>query len=74
MIENLLKEGIVMPVKTWHVGMSRIIPLCPLCVIDDPDEFHQKLTEDRWRAVSGGYGHDDRIHVDAKDGKINDGY
>jgi hypothetical protein len=56
------------------VGVSCIIPLCPLCVIDDPDEFHPKLMEDRWRAVSGGYGRDDRIHFEAKAGKINNGY
>jgi hypothetical protein len=61
MIKDLLKKVISMPVKKWHVGISCIIPSCPLCVIDDPDEFHQKLTEDRWRAVSGGYGHDDQI-------------
>jgi hypothetical protein len=74
MIEDLLKEGIAMPVKKWHVGVSCIIPSCPLCVVDDPDEFHQKLTEDRWRAVSGGYGCDYQIHVDAKAGNINNGY
>jgi hypothetical protein len=59
MIEDLIKEGIAMQVKKWHVGLSCIIPLCPLYVVDYPDEFHQKLTEDRWRAVSGGCGHDD---------------
>ncbi len=74
MIEDLLKEGIAMPVKKWHVGMSCIIPLCPLHVVNNPDEFCQILTEDRPRAVSGGYGHDERIHVDAKARKINDGY
>jgi hypothetical protein len=74
MIEELLEKGIAMPVKKWHVGMSCIIPSCPLCVVNDPDEFHQKLMEDRLRAVSGGYGRDDRIHVDAKARKINDGY
>jgi hypothetical protein len=59
MIEDLLEEGIAMPVKKWHVGMSCIVPSYPLCAVDDPDEFHQKLTEDRLRAVSGGYGRDD---------------
>jgi hypothetical protein len=74
MIEDLLKEGIAMPVKTWHVGVSCIMPSCPICDVDHPDKFHQKLMEDRWRAVSGGYGHDDRIHVDAKAGKIYNGH
>jgi hypothetical protein len=74
MIEDLLKKGTVMPVKKWHVGMSCIVPTIPLCAVDDPDEFHQKLTEDRWRAVSGGYCRDDEIHVDAKAGNIDDGY
>jgi hypothetical protein len=74
MIEDLLKEGIAMPVKKWHVGLSCFIPLFPLHVVNDPDEFHQKLMEDRWRAVSGGYGHDDKIHVDAKARKVDNGY
>jgi hypothetical protein len=43
MIEYLLKEGIAMPVKKWHVGVSCIIPSCPLCAVDVPDEFHQKI-------------------------------
>ncbi len=73
MIGDLLGKGIAMPVKKWHVGVSCIIPLCPLCVVDDLDEFHQKITEDKWRAVSGGYGRDDQIHVDAKAGKNKDG-
>jgi hypothetical protein len=30
--------------------------------------------EARWRTVSDGYCHDDQIHVDAKAGKIDDGY
>jgi hypothetical protein len=74
MIKDLHKEGIAMPVKKWHEGVSCIVPMCPLCAVDDPDEFHQKLMEDRWRAVSGGYCHDDQIYVDAKAGKIDDGY
>ncbi len=61
-------------VKTWYAGMSCIVPTCPLCAIEDPDKLYQKLTKDRWRAVSGGYCHDDWIHVDAKARKIDDGY
>jgi hypothetical protein len=38
---------IAMPVKKWHVGVSCIVPTCPLYAVDDPDEFHQKLMEDR---------------------------
>jgi hypothetical protein len=72
MIEDFLEEGIAMPVKKWHVGVGCIIPSCPLCAVDDPDEFHQKLMEDRGRAVSGGYWCDDQIHVDKKAGKIDD--
>jgi hypothetical protein len=59
MIEDLLEEEIAMPVKKWHVGVSFIIPSCLLCAVDDLHEFHQKLMEDRWRAVSGGYCCDD---------------
>jgi hypothetical protein len=70
MIEDLLKKGIAMPVKKWHVGMSCIVPSCPHCAVDDPDQFHQKLMEDRWRAISGGYCRDDQIHVDAKAEKL----
>ncbi len=74
MIEDPLEEGIAMPVKKWHVGISCIIPSCPLCTVDDPDEIHQKLMEDMWRAVSSGYFPDDQIHVDAKAEKIGNGY
>ncbi len=58
MIEDPLEEGIAVPVKKWHVGMSCIVPSCPLCAVDDPDELPQKLTEDGWRAVSNGYHRD----------------
>ena len=73
-IEDLLEEGIAMPVKKWHLGVSCIIPLCLLCAVDDPDELHHILMEDGWRAVGGGYPCDDQIYVDAKAGKINNGY
>jgi hypothetical protein len=46
MVEDPLKEGIALPVKKWHVDVSYIVPLCLLCAVDDPDELHQKLTED----------------------------
>ncbi len=59
MVEDPFKEGIAVPTKKWHVDMSCIVPSCPLCAVDDPDELHQKLTEDRWRTVSSGYHHDD---------------
>jgi hypothetical protein len=59
MIEDPPEEGIAVPLKKWHVGVSCIIPSCPLCAFDDPDELHQNLMEDRWRTVSGGYCHDD---------------
>jgi hypothetical protein len=74
MIEDPLKEGIAVPVKKWHVGMSCIVPSCPLFAVDDPDELHQKLMKDGWRTVNSGYCHDDQIHLDTKAGKINDGY
>ncbi len=70
----LSRLGIAVPVKKRHVDMSFIVPLCPLCAVDDPDELHQKLTEDGWRTVSSGYRHDDQIHVDTKTGKVNDGF
>ncbi len=74
MIQDPLKEGIAVPVKKWHMGMSCMIPLCPLCAVDDPDELHQKLTENRWRTVSSSYCRDDQIHVNAKAKKIDNGY
>jgi hypothetical protein len=76
MVEDPLKEGIAVPVKMWHadVDVSCIIPSCPLCAVDDPNELHQKLTEDGWRTVSSGYHRDDQTHVDTKAGKVNDGY
>jgi hypothetical protein len=74
MVEDPLKEGMAVPVKKWHVDVSCIIPSCPLCAVDDPDELHQKLTEDGWRTISSGYCHDDQIHVDTKAGKIDNGY
>jgi hypothetical protein len=40
MIEDPLEEGIAVPVKKGHVDMSCIVPLYPLCTIDDPDELH----------------------------------
>ena len=75
MVEDPLKEGIAVLVKKWQVDRSCIIPLCPLCAGDDPDELHQKLTEDGWRIIiCSGYCHEDQIHVDIKAGKIKDGY
>jgi hypothetical protein len=74
MVENPLKEGIAVPVKKWCVDMSCIVPSCPLCAVDDPDELHQKLMEDGWRTVSSGYCHDDQIHVDTNAGKVDNGY
>ncbi len=74
MIEDLLEEGIAVPVKKWHVEVSCIEPLCPLCAVDDLDELYQKLTEDGWRTVSSGYCHDDQIHVHTKAGKVDNRY
>jgi hypothetical protein len=74
MIEDPLKEGIAVPVKKWHVGVTCIVPLCPLCAVDDPDELHQKLTENGWRTVSSGYRRDAQIHADTKAGKSVNGY
>ncbi len=74
MVEDPLEERIAVPVKKWHVDVSCIVPLCPLCAVDDPNELHQKLTKDRWRTVSGGYHHDDQIHVDTKAGEVDNGY
>ncbi len=59
LIEYPFEEGIAVPVKKWHVGVSSIVPLCPLCAVDDADELHQKLMEDEWRTVSSGNRHDD---------------
>jgi hypothetical protein len=59
MIEDPLEEGLAVPVKKWHVGVRCIVLLFPLCTVDDPDELHQKLTEDGWRTVSSDYHRDD---------------
>ncbi len=74
MVKDPLEERIAVPVKNWHVDVRCIVPSCPLCAVDDPDELHQKLTEDGWRTVSSGYCCDDQIHVDTKAGKIDDRY
>ena len=74
MVEDPLKEGIAVPVKNWHVDMSCIVQLCPLCAADDPDELCEKLMEDGWRTVSSGYCHDDQIDVNTKARKVNNEY
>ncbi len=43
-IENSLEERIAMPIYLRHVCVSRVIPMSPLSVIYESDEFHQELT------------------------------
>ncbi len=66
MIEDFLKEGLAMPVDLRHAQVSHIIPASPLGVVDESNEFHQELMEDGQRAVGGGDGCDNGIHVDTE--------
>ena len=53
-----------MPVYLRHVRVSCLIPMSPLGVVYNSDEFHQELTEDGQWAVGSGDGGDNQIHVD----------
>ncbi len=46
--------------------MSCVIPMSPLGVVDESDEFHQELMEDGQWAVGGGDCNDNQIHVDTE--------
>jgi hypothetical protein len=50
-----------------------IIPIIPLGVVDEFDEFHQELMEDGQRAVSGGNVCDNRVNVDAEAQEVENG-
>jgi hypothetical protein len=62
-----------MPVYLRHVHVSRVIPMSPLGVVDESDEFHQELTEDGQLAVGHGDCPDNQIHVDTVDQEVKDG-
>ncbi len=73
MIEDFLKEGVVMPVDLRHVRMRRVIPTSPLGVVDEFDEFNQELTEDGQWAVGSDNGRDDGIHFDTEAQEVENG-
>jgi hypothetical protein len=72
-IEDFLEVGVAVLVDYEHVHVSWVKPACPLGIVDDSGEFHQKLMEDGQRVVSSGDGCDDGVHVDTEVQEIKNG-